>query len=462
MRGINNSSITNSPNIKTGLLKTQDDMDTNQTENQTSLRTGFCILPYDISEDQWAFYYGFLWWVEGFGSVLIGSIGILLNLITIWVLLGSELAASFFNWLLIGLATFDVLFLLNGILEAFRNHLGSGNFHVYLFVMFLYPFRSFVMCCSIYTTVLLALERYNALVRPISHQRMRHGKQSVGQYLKQHWTRLLKYIGPIMILAAVFCVPKKLELKLVNKESCEFNQYSPNKTNRCTVNYEIALTGLRSDNAYNLWYLNITNLFITAIIPLISLAYLNVNIYLKFRQYLQRQPTLAKEGRRAMVQNGMNEQKAKKREKDMIQQTMILFSVVVLFGLFHILRIVLNIEEFASLEKRKRVKEQKDGCEWLQYWTIIASPISHLLLQLNSSLNFVIYCYFNKSFRDVVILWINAALTYMKLKRAQRNDMNLNEQSFHMIRTKHATLTTAAVTETKGRIDSKEDSDVDA
>ena len=162
------------------------------------------------------------------------------------------------------------------------------------------------------------------------------------------------------------------------------------------------------------------------------------------------------------VQNGAKEQKAKKREKDMIQQTMILFSVVVLFGLFHILRIILNIEEFASLEKRKRVKEQNDGCEWLQYWAIIASPISHLLLQLNSSLNFIIYCYFNKSFRDVLILWVNVALTSMKLKRAQRNDRNSNEESFRMIRAKPPTMTTAVMTEIKDREDSKEEADLNA
>ena len=439
-------------------------MNTNQTENQTEIMAGVCILPQDISEDQWEFYYAILWWLEGFGSVVIGLIGIFLNLITIFVLLGSELAASFFNWLLVCLACFDVFFLLNGILEAFRNHLGSNNFHVYLFVTFLYPFRSFVMCCSIYTTVLLALERYYALVRPISHQAMRHGKQSVSQYLKQHWIRLIKYIGPIMILAGVFCIPKKLELKLVEKESCNFHQHGTNKTNSCTLNYEIALTGLRSNNVYNLWYLNITNLFITAIIPLLSLTYLNVNIYLKFRQYLQRQPTFAKQTSETNrnVQNDAKEQKAKKREKDMIQQTMILFSVVVLFGLFHILRIILNIEEFASLEKRKRVKEQNDGCEWLQYWAIIASPISHLLLQLNSSLNFIIYCYFNKSFRDVLILWVNVALTSMKLKRAQRNDRNSNEESFRMIRAKPPTMTTAVMTEIKDREDSKEEADLNA
>ena len=42
------------------------------------------------------------------------------------------------------------------------------------------------------------------------------------------------------------------------------------------------------------------------------------------------------------------------------------------------------------------------GCEWLQFWTLIAVPISNSLLQINSSINFFIYCVFNKSFRDTL------------------------------------------------------------
>jgi hypothetical protein len=255
---------------------------------------------------------------------------------------------------------------------------------------------------------MLALERYNALVRPMSHQGpgLRAGNHSLKQYFSLHGIRLLKYIGPIILLATIFNVPKWLELETSSELVC-----SKNKTNdNCTYEYGIALTGLRSNNHYNLWYQNIANLLITGAIPLVSLAYLNVNIYLKFKQYIQRQPLA-----RAEVSNlndNHAQQKIRKREKDMVQQTMILFSVVILFGLFHILRVILNIEEFSSLDDRKDAKEM--GCMWLQYWTIIASPVSHLLLQIQSSINFVIYCYFNKSCRDKLISWINPILDIVR------------------------------------------------
>ena len=189
-------------------------MESNYTTNDTNVS---CVLPHSITENQWMFYNEILWWLEGFGSVLVGSIGIVLNLITICVLLGSELAASFFNWLLVCLAMFDSLLLVNGILEACRSHIGSTNFHTYMFVVFLYSFRSGIMCGSIYTTVLLALERYNAIVRPTSHQghSFQSGKQSLNQYFKLHWMRLLKYIGPIIILSTLFYIPKRFELEFV-------------------------------------------------------------------------------------------------------------------------------------------------------------------------------------------------------------------------------------------------------
>ena len=129
-----------------------------------------CILPYEISNEQWEWYNDYAWWIEGFGCILIGSLGILLNTTSMVVLMGSFLGASFFNWLLVCLAVFDSLFLLSGIAEAFRTHIGgTGSYeHHYAFVIFLYPFRSVVLGCSMYMTIILALERYNAFSKTSS------------------------------------------------------------------------------------------------------------------------------------------------------------------------------------------------------------------------------------------------------------------------------------------------------
>ena len=112
-----------------------------------------CILPYPISEKQWNYYYNFSWWTVGIGAICVGLLGIVFNFVTITVVLGSKLAAIFllasplFN-------LFDILFLLNGVLEAFTTYMRSTPLHNYLFVKFLSPFRSVVKCCSIYMTII--------------------------------------------------------------------------------------------------------------------------------------------------------------------------------------------------------------------------------------------------------------------------------------------------------------------
>ena len=398
-----------------------------------------CASPHNITENEWIFYYNFVWCVEGFGSVLTGCLGITFNIITIFVLLKSELAASFFNWLLVSLSILESLFLICGILEAFRSHIGSTNLHNYLFVVFFYPFRSVLMCCSIYTTIMLALERYNALVNPTHHQvtigltRPSAGRHSLKVYFNWHWNRLLKYIGPIILFSTIFYIPKWLELDVNYHKLCNgstsIQNHSLTNVSKCVSAYDISITDLRTDNHYNLWYINLFNIIITAVIPLVMLTYLNVNICIKLKAYIERQP-LPKIELLNTTRGGGNITHSReiknKREKDMIQQARILYSIVILFGMFHILRIVLNIEEFVTLERRKVVEGR--GCVWLQYWTIIAAPVSHLLLQINSSVNFVIYCCFNKSFRIELCSLLTSCFNILKFKTNSRTQsININD-----------------------------------
>ena len=370
-----------------------------------------CVLPHTITDDQWKVYDSLEWWLEGVGTVIIGVLGVFLNIITIFVLLNGELASSFFNWLLTSLALFDSLFLLSGISEAFRNHLvgGVSYYHDLLFVTFLYPFRNIMMCCSIYTTVILALERYNALENPVLCQpylppsvRLSRRKKTLRVYFSSHCKRLVKYIGPIVVFSTGFYIPKWMEVGIETRELCiEKNHIDNTNYTVCEDDHQVVVNNLRNNTYYNLWYLNVANLLITAVIPLLSIIYLNVNIYYKFIRFLKRQPQSRQINSSPTdhpIQPRQSISRQKQEKDDFVQQMWILFSIVILFVLCHILRIVLNIEEFLYLDVRKLAKENRN-CEWLQYWTITASVVSHLLLQINSSINIAIYCYFNHSFR---------------------------------------------------------------
>jgi hypothetical protein len=108
--------------------------------------------------------------------------------------------------------------------------------------------------------------------------------------------------------------------------------------------------------------------------------------------FLRRQPSrIASE-----VSNAVKE-----RSKD-IQQAYQLFAIVFLFVICHALRVSLNIEEFMNM-RAVHEEKQKIDCASPSAWSkAILPPISHFLLQFNCSANFFVYCFLNKTFRNVI------------------------------------------------------------
>ena len=79
--------------------------------NGTELEATRC----QISDDQINFYDRYAWWLKGIVSVSIAVLGIVLNLIAVYILCHKEMRESFFHRLLICLTIVDSLFLANGI-----------------------------------------------------------------------------------------------------------------------------------------------------------------------------------------------------------------------------------------------------------------------------------------------------------------------------------------------------------
>ena len=94
---------------------------------------------------------------------------------------------------------------------------------------------------------------------------------------------------------------------------------------------------------------------------------------------------------------------------------MILFVIVISFGISHALRICLNIDEFISLSEARKAAEK--NCDWIKWWNVIAAPISHLLLQINCGINFFIYCLFNQSFKRILVEKIGDICNNISFKR---------------------------------------------
>ena len=104
-----------------------------------------------------------------------------------------------------------------------------------------------------------------------------------------------------------------------------------------------------------------------------------------------------------------------------------------MFLLCHALRIVLNINEWVTMEDKikskdlqlqlNKLNQNNFYCSHYRFWSTIATPLSHLLLQINSGANFFIYSVLNETFSRVLRQKINNVIKCCTFKR-QRLDTN--------------------------------------
>ena len=88
-----------------------------------------------------------------------------------------------------------------------------------------------------------------------------------------------------------------------------------------------------------------------------------------------------------------------------------------MFVVCHSLRVVLNMEEIVNLDFNKQ--QRKAGCPGVGFWGALSLPVSGLLLQLNSSTNFFIYCIFDNIFKDILISQLPRRISSKYLSRTQ-------------------------------------------
>ena len=376
----------------------------------------------EMTESQWDLYYKISWWIQGIVSLVLSSIGILLNSVAAIVLVYSnKKKTASFNRLLACLALFDNLYLLSGISEAFRGYIIKQSYYYdYIFVMLIYPIRGMVMFCSIYTTVVLAMVRHNAVTRPLDYM-IRVRTETFDSP-----SNVIKYIIPLTIGSIIFYLPKFFEFKITDSnEPCASYNNSATNENSTTNEYFISETILRRDKNYVLWYMNIVNFIITAALPFILLVYFNFGIYKEMKRFKTRQPKLhinTKQNRAPSID-------ITNKPNSGSDQSIIVLCLVILFVCTHILRGILNIREIASFEWI--LQEHERGCNGVTFWAMLLVPISEFMLLLNSSANFFIYYLFHKDFTSLIKVQRNKsnAFSQLKSRSLSRNRNALKEDA---------------------------------
>lgn len=291
-------------------------------------------------------------WFDGVFLSLIGVIGLVGNLMALIVLSRPKLRDVFHN-LLFALACVDLLYIIcGGVNYTFRAFEADSDIYTYLFPYFLHPFTQVAMTGTIFMTLAISIERYLGLCHPLLPPQAR-----------KSWF----YILPVIVGSLALNIPKFMEVNLSFLNGT-LPAYGP--------------SDLRLNEEYIRYYIMWTRLFSTALVPVILLLFLNTRIIIDlFSKKVERFGS------------------AKRQSKE-INLCLILLCIVLVFFLCHSARIILDIIEFSHVEQVINCPRIAAHQLWAPpYWAQVLYYVSHMMMMLNSSVNFVIYCLVGHTFR---------------------------------------------------------------
>ena len=385
------------------------------------------------------------WWVQGIASVITGCCGVIANILLLIVLFSPSFRKIFFNKLIITLTVSDTMFLVCNVYESLHLYFISTSYcGIPGYIQFIsYPFRKITMCFSIYMAVILTFERYRAVTTPIAHRIT---------LMSSSWIKhFMKYLSPVFLVSCViYGTPLFFAFKMEPYHIDPSHDINRNITLNTTDNISIrdqkepgdATTiqcmtiWWRTDKMYILLYNNLTNFIITGAIPFIWLLSLNAKIYVTIRESLivRRQLNIRQASRRYDIEETHESQNERHRGIDILQ-TLVLFGLVISFFFCHILRIVLNLEEIIYFEEINRIQDMEEKlnlrCTGVQFWTMIAGDLSHLLLQVNSSINILIYGCISTQFKKALRKKLSKCMPFLQTSSDdQRQDFESKTNNF--------------------------------
>ena len=300
--------------------------------------------------------------IERYGITTVASLGILLNLIGVAFLI-AERRKSVFNLLLSTLLIFDTLFLVFNLIKSVGTHFAMiPAKYLKSYSIIVYSGSRFSHISSIFMTVALSHSRFKAVNKPIQHR----------IFLKLTSNRikyLIRYIIPVIFSSVVLTIPILWEYDInVNG-------------NISNITAELMPSNLRQNPYYSIFYVGILGIGLLGVLPVSLLVYYTIKI--------------SKSVRQNSLSLGQLTNEQKKDVKIFNQKTKynyVVNLIVIIFLIFHSLRLALTVVEFViqvySLNKKISIHEIGRN---IPLWLKLFSSISELLLMVNSSVNTLIY-----------------------------------------------------------------------
>ena len=364
------------------------------------------------------FYHDNLWWTNGILLVCIAVFGILLNTTSLYIIQGKKIKETIFNTLAIFLAIIDILLLLNIIYTYIAVHLSTpylsscvSPIYLRFYATIIYPSHRMLMLCSFYMNVLMAYERYNCIANPFEISTRNQLNKNKNRYAQVTWHTL-----PVIVISIIVNIPTVYDLNISKIDSNSLKKINEAQTApNCTSElWKVSRTEFGLNRNYRLWYLNISNLVVFAIIPVFLMGFFNFRVYLLSNERRLRRRNIANnEG---------------KHEQSQCQQKIMLSLLVVLFIICNIPDFLLNAEDIMYFQPYE--KHRQAHCDWTDFWVMMVTFVQALVLTIKCSLNFLMYhiydVEFMKVFRSNVV-----SLCQCQWKKGRHVD-NSNIETFEM------------------------------
>jgi len=329
------------------------------------------IVPLNVSDENihdpnGARFYQFA--IEGIAQSIVGLLGLIGNVTSIIVLFRKdmELKRDFMH-ILVTLICFDILCIVfNLMIFGFPRLWESYEQKVWPYIIpTVLPLAQIALTGSIYSTLALAIERYISVCHP-------HyvGYQNCG----------IMSIAGLILFSVLFNTGRFLEFETQYHEVNQtiFDKELNENITKTVYDVNPIPTDLRKDPIYSKFTM-IMLLFLNGLLPLLLLIILNTKIYLAIKERTRRLASLTSRQRRDVAVAG------------------VLVGIILVFLVCHCFKFIVNIYETYISNTGADINEA-----WTDSLTIVVS-MSHLLLTLNSSLNFGIYCYKDEKFRSVFL-----------------------------------------------------------
>ena len=368
----------------------------------------------------------FDFWISGVLSCFIASIGIILNIISIYILSKRKDKSTTFNHMLIILFIVDSIVLFTSILTDIIWNLRLENILVLilLYPYFTYPINNIALTASIFGTVSISHDRLAAIRRPIKH------RQKL-KLLRERRKHLCKYLAPMFLLAIFVNIPTFFEFDIVYAPS-EMHKYLSNETmnnelvTQSYVNKLIETLKLKYNNSTSKAQTNITwsnttvpwiyvskqafthmyqfdriyhwiSLMMTGILPFFLLSYFNFKLYREIKKHgniFSQQQKKSIESIKSVGGQFISEDDKTREE---IEMAKVLIGIVILFLVCHIMKnfcdVIWGLSMFFPKIKVNDIAYETGRFE-------VIGGLGKVLIVVNSSLNMIIYGFINKRFRE--------------------------------------------------------------